>query len=70
MFDPGPCVYMEKIAVGPAAADVIDIYAPVKTNLEAVAKALGEQVADVTAVVLDRERHADIIRDAARPVPG
>ena len=63
MFDPGPCVYMEKIAVGPAAADVIDLNAPVKANLEAVAKALGEQVKDVTAVVLDRDRHADIIRE-------
>src|SRR5262249_23654925 len=42
MFDPGPCVYMEKIAVGPEAADVIDLNAPVKANLEAVAKALGE----------------------------
>jgi fructose-1,6-bisphosphatase II len=63
MFDPGPCVYMEKIAAGPAAADVIDIDAPVKTNLDAVAKALGEKVSDVTAVVLDRDRHADIIRD-------
>jgi len=63
MFDPGPCFYMEKIAAGPAAADVIDIDAPVKTNLDAVAKALGEKVSDVTAVVLDRDRHADIIRD-------
>jgi fructose-1,6-bisphosphatase II len=63
MFDPGPCVYMEKIAAGPAAADVIDINAPVKANLEAVAKALGEKVSDVTAVVLDRDRHADIIRE-------
>ena len=63
MFDPGPCVYMEKIAAGPAAADVIDIDAPVKVNLEAVAKALGEKVSDVTAVVLDRDRHADIIRE-------
>ena len=63
MFDPGPCVYMEKIAAGPAAADVIDIDAPVKANLEAVAKALGEKVSDVTAVVLDRDRHADIIRE-------
>jgi fructose-1,6-bisphosphatase II len=63
MFDPGPCVYMEKIAAGPAAADVIDIDAPVKTNLDAVAKALGEKVSDVTAVVLDRDRHTDIIRD-------
>jgi fructose-1,6-bisphosphatase II len=62
MFNPGPCVYMDKIAVGPAAADVIDINAPVKANLEAVAKALGEKVSDVTAVILDRDRHADIIR--------
>ncbi len=63
MFDPGPCVYMDKIAVGPQAAHVVDIDAPVKTNLEAVAKALGEDVDDITAVILDRERHADIIRE-------
>ncbi|HEY5170624.1 MAG TPA: class II fructose-bisphosphatase [Acidimicrobiia bacterium] len=63
MFDPGPCVYMDKIAAGPAAADVIDIDAPAKANLEAVAKALGEKVSDVTAVILDRERHTDIIRE-------
>ncbi|HEU5302189.1 MAG TPA: class II fructose-bisphosphatase [Acidimicrobiia bacterium] len=63
MFNPGPCVYMEKIAVGPEARDVIDLDAPVQANLEAVAKAKGEQVKDVTAVVLDRERHADIIRE-------
>ena len=72
MFDPGPCVYMEKIAAGPAAADVIDINAPVKANLEAVAKALGEKVSDVTAVILDRDRHTDIIRecrDAGAPHP-
>jgi len=63
MFDPGPCVYMEKIAAGPLAADVIDINAPVKANLEAVAKALGEKVSDVTAVILDRDRHVDLIRE-------
>src|SRR6516162_2923008 len=63
MFDPGPCVYMEKIATGPAATDVIDLNAPVKANLEAVAKALGERVSDVTAVVLDRDRHDGIIRE-------
>jgi fructose-1,6-bisphosphatase II len=63
MFDPGPCVYMEKVAAGPAAADVIDLNAPVKANLEAVAKALGEKVSDVTAVILDRDRHSDIIRE-------
>ncbi len=62
MFDPGPCVYMEKIAVGAEATDLIDLDAPVKTNLEAVAKARGEQVKDVTAVILDRERHVDLIR--------
>src|SRR3954452_19019726 len=62
MFDPGPCVYMDKIAVGPEAAEAIDLAAPVTANLEAVAKALGEDVDDITAVILDRERHADIIR--------
>jgi fructose-1,6-bisphosphatase II len=63
MFDPGPCVYMDKVAVGPAASDAIDINAPVKANLEAVAKALGEKVSDVTAVILDRPRHENIIRE-------
>jgi fructose-1,6-bisphosphatase II len=63
MFNPGPCVYMEKIAVGSEARDVVDLDAPVKANLEAVAKAKGEQVKDVTAVVLDRDRHTDIIRE-------
>ena len=63
MFDPGPCVYMEKIAAGPAAAEAIDLNAPVKANLEAVAKALGEKVSDVTAVILDRDRHVDLIRE-------
>jgi fructose-1,6-bisphosphatase II len=62
MFDPGPCVYMDKIAVGPEAANVVDLDAPIKANLEAVAKALGEDVDDITAVVLDRPRHEDIIR--------
>jgi len=63
MFDPGPCVYMEKIAVGPEAVDVIDLDATVAANLQAVAKAKGEEVRDVTAVILDRERHADIVRE-------
>jgi len=62
MFDPGPCFYMEKIATGPDARDVVDLDAPVLANLEAVAKAKGEQVKDVTVAVLDRERHGDIIR--------
>ncbi|MHB1139914.1 MAG: class II fructose-bisphosphatase [Microthrixaceae bacterium] len=61
MFDPGPCVYMEKIAVGPESADVIDLRATVSENLHAVAKAKGIAVTEVTAVVLDRPRHDELI---------
>src|SRR5690606_15179587 len=61
MFDPGPCVYMEKIAVGPEAKGVVDLRESVTHNLRAVAKAKGIEVTEVTAVVLDRDRHADII---------
>ena len=63
MFDPGPCVYMEKIATGPEAAHVVDIRASATENLRAVAKAKGESVQDVTAVILDRPRHADLIAE-------
>ena len=63
MFDPGPCVYMEKIAVGPQARGVVDITRPVPENLQAVAKAKGEDVRNITAVILDRDRHADIIAE-------
>ena len=63
MFDPGPCFYMEKIAVGPEAAGVVDINLSATENLQAVAKAKGESVRDVTAVILDRERHADLIAE-------
>jgi fructose-1,6-bisphosphatase II len=63
MFDPGPCVYMEKIAVGPDAIDAIDLDASVTDNLHSVAKALGEDVNDLTVVILDRDRHTEIIRE-------
>ena len=63
MFNPGPAVYMNKIAVGPEAKDVIDIEAPVRDNLMKIAKARGEDIDDVTVVVLDRPRHADLIAD-------
>jgi fructose-1,6-bisphosphatase II len=63
MFNPGPCVYMEKIAVGPEAAGSIDITRSATENLEAVAKAKGESVRDITAVILDRDRHADLIAE-------
>src|SRR5437870_9985631 len=63
MFNPGPCVYMEKIAVGPEAVGSVDITRSPTENLEAVAKAKGESVRDVTAVILDRDRHADLIAE-------
>jgi fructose-1,6-bisphosphatase II len=61
MFNPGPCVYMEKIAVGPDAAGSIDITASATQNLRWVAKAKRESVRDLTVVILDRDRHADLI---------
>jgi fructose-1,6-bisphosphatase II len=61
MFDPGPCVYMHKLAVGPIARDVIDIEAPVEENLRRIAKAKGEDVDDLTVVILDRPRHQELI---------
>ena len=63
MFDPGPCVYMEKIAVGPAAKGSIDINASPTTNLLAVSEAKGVSVRDLTAVVLDRPRHDGLISE-------
>jgi fructose-1,6-bisphosphatase II len=63
MFDPGPCFYMEKIAVGPDSVGAIDITRSPTENLEAVAKAKGESVRDLTAVILDRPRHADLIAE-------
>jgi fructose-1,6-bisphosphatase II len=61
MFDPGPFLYMKKIAVGPKAKDAIDIEAPVEDNLNKIARALGEDVEDLVVVILDRPRHADLI---------
>ena len=63
MFDPGPCVYMDKIAVGPEAAGAIDINRSPTENLYAVAKAKALSVRDITAVILDRERHAELIAE-------
>jgi fructose-1,6-bisphosphatase II len=61
MFDPGPCVYMDKIAVGPEAVGCIDINQSPAENLAAVAAAKGESVRDTTAVILDRDRHKGLI---------
>jgi fructose-1,6-bisphosphatase/sedoheptulose 1,7-bisphosphatase-like protein len=54
---------MEKIIVGPAARDVIDLDAPVETNLKAIAKSLGRDVEDLVVMVLDRERHEQLVAD-------
>jgi fructose-1,6-bisphosphatase II len=61
MFFPGPALYMEKLATGPEAADVIDIEAPVAENIRQVAKAKGKRPEEVTVTILDRDRHTDMI---------
>jgi fructose-1,6-bisphosphatase II len=63
MFDPGPCVYMEKIAVGPLYCDVIDITKSATENLHAVAEVKGESIREVTVVILERDRHNDLITE-------
>jgi fructose-1,6-bisphosphatase II len=63
MFFPGAALYMDKIAVGPAAANAIDIEASPTENVRNVAKAKGMQVSDVTIVVLERDRHDDLIAE-------
>jgi fructose-1,6-bisphosphatase II len=63
MFDPSAVFYMNKIAVGPDAAEVIDITAPIGENIRRVAKVRNYTVADVTVCVLDRPRHNKLIED-------
>jgi len=63
MFDPGPCVYMEKLAAGPQAAHVIDSDAPISDNIQRLAKAKGASVADVIVTILDRPRHEQIVKE-------
>lgn len=63
MFSPGRIVYMSKLAVGPEAREVIDLDAPVAENLQRIARAKGKDLDDLTVVILERERHADLIRE-------
>ena len=63
MFFPGAAMYMEKIAVGPEAADVIDIEAGVRENILRVAKAKGKRPEEVTVTILDRDRHAAMVQE-------
>jgi fructose-1,6-bisphosphatase II len=63
MFDPGPCVYMEKLAVGPRGQGAVDIRRSPSENLHSLSEAFGQPVRDLTAVILDRPRHADLIAE-------
>jgi fructose-1,6-bisphosphatase II len=62
MFFPGAAVYMEKVATGPEAADAIDINAPPEENVRLVAKAKGVRTEEIGVVILDRDRHAEMIQ--------
>lgn len=71
MFNPGPCVYMEKLAVGPLGRGAVDIAASPTENLKELAKRLGKSVQELGVVILDRPRHDDIVaevRDAGARV--
>jgi fructose-1,6-bisphosphatase II len=61
MFDPGPCVYMEKLVVDRSAADAVDLDAPIEANLAQIARAKGCRSSDLTVAVLDRPRHQELI---------
>jgi fructose-1,6-bisphosphatase II len=63
MYDPSAVFYMEKLVTGPEAADVVDVTAPVRFNLRAVARAKGVSVDDLTVVILDRPRHEGIVQE-------
>ena len=63
MFDPGPSYYMQKLVVAREARDVIDLDAPVRVNLDNVAKAMGKSVQDLVVFVLDKPRHQRLIEE-------
>ena len=58
-----PDLYMEKLVVGPSSRDVVDLDAPVRFNLRAIAQALGRKVEDLVVIVLDRPRHETLIEE-------
>lgn len=63
MFDPGPCVYMDKLVVPEVAGEVVDPRAPTSHILRSVADALGKAVEELTVAVLDRPRHAEVVAE-------
>jgi fructose-1,6-bisphosphatase II len=62
MFDPGPCVYMEKLAVAGDVVHAVDFEAPIEDNLAIIAGARRKRPEDVTVAILDRPRHADLVQ--------
>jgi fructose-1,6-bisphosphatase II len=71
MFDPGPCVYMEKLAGGPDLADLLDLDRPIGETLARVAERRACDIRDIMVVVLDRPRHEEgiaVIREAGARV--
>jgi fructose-1,6-bisphosphatase II len=62
MFDPGPCVYMEKIAGGPAIADCLSLEDPLSDVIRRVAERKRTDPGDVTIIMLDRSRHEDAVK--------
>jgi fructose-1,6-bisphosphatase II len=63
MFNPGPIVYMEKIAGGPEIADLLDLDRPLPETLALIAQRKGIDIRDVMVVMLDRDRHQDAMRE-------
>jgi fructose-1,6-bisphosphatase II len=61
LFDPGPCVYMEKIAAGPRHADVISLEDPLEDVIRRIAENKGGEPGDVTVIMLDRPRHEQAV---------
>lgn len=66
MYAPGRSYYMQKLVVGAAARDVIDLDAPVAVNLDRISAALGKDVNDLVVFVLDKPRHVDLINQIRR----
>jgi fructose-1,6-bisphosphatase II len=63
MYDPSAVFYMDKLVTGTAAADAVDIAAPVADNVRAAARAKGGEPSDVTVCVLKRRRHEELLRN-------
>jgi fructose-1,6-bisphosphatase II len=63
MFDPGPCVYMEKLAAGAQFSDLLDLDRPLPETLKLIAERKGTEIGDVMVIMLDRERHHERLEE-------